>query len=106
MDLKCKRVDCVYNKNYACIANGILVKTDLECKTFKKNKNMPKEQKSDVSKDMFSEIPEIHPYRHSRKIDIDCKAKCLFNDNGDCRANGITVCNTKTTAICVTNIKP
>ena len=52
---------------------------------------------------MFEVAPDLHPYRHNKKIDINCSAKCLFNDGGKCKANGISVSN-KHTAICITAI--
>lgn len=106
MDLKCRKTNCIHNNQYACTAKGILIKNDLVCDMFKKREIMPEKQKQDISKDMFSQVPEIHPYRHSGKSNIKCNAKCLFNNNGDCNANGITVSDTPKSAICITNITP
>ena len=106
MDLKCKKLNCIYNKQYACTAKGILVKPNLDCKTFEPLVEVPPEQQEDVSKDIFTQKANIHPYRHHKNVNVTCKAKCLFNNNGQCVANGITVSNTKDDAICITNIYP
>jgi hypothetical protein len=104
MDLKCRKTNCKFNDRYSCQAKGILVKDNLVCNTYNKRENLPEKQRQDVSRDMFEVAPDIHPFRHNKEVDIRCKANCLFNDNGNCKANGITVQNTKTSAICMTNI--
>lgn len=106
MDLKCKRLDCKFNKQYACTARGILVTNELECSTYENNPNPPKEQKQNVSKTMFSEVPEIHPFRHSVNVNILCEANCLFNKKGVCVANGITIDVSKKGTECITQIHP
>ncbi len=88
------------------MAKGILVTNTLNCSTFEKNPNPEPEQEQDVSKNLFETVPDIHPYRHSLKINIECKAKCLFNKDGVCVANGITVGHEPKTAMCYTHIKP
>lgn len=35
--------------------------------------------------------PEYAPQRDSKTMDIGCKAHCIFNKEGECIANGITV---------------
>ena len=70
MDLKCKKLDCVYNKEFGCVAKGIMVKHNLTCATYEKNKDLPSEQKQNVSKTMFEIAPQYHPFRHNKNIDI------------------------------------
>ncbi len=106
MDLKCKKLNCKYNNKYACVAKGIDVTKTIKCATYDKTDDLPPEQLQDISKTMFTDVPDIHPYRHSKKIKINCDAKCLFNQGGICVANGITVGNEKTCAKCYTYAKP
>ena len=106
MDLKCKKLDCVYNKEFSCSARGIQIKHNLSCDTFEKNENLTEKQKQNVSRTMFEIAPELHPYRHAKKVDIYCDAKnCVFNDCGNCKSNGITVSRSAYKAYCATAIK-
>ena len=92
MDLKCKKLDCVYNNKFSCCAKGINIKHNLSCATYEKNNNLSPEQKQNVSRTMFEVAPEYHPFRHNKDVNIRCEAKqCLFNKNCDCCSNGITV---------------
>ena len=76
MDLKCKKLNCEYNDKYSC-----------------------------MKKAMFETAPDFHPYRHKKKVDIECDAECLFNRNHECHANGISVCSCTNCALCTTFIK-
>lgn len=105
MDLKCKKLNCKYNKQYACIAEGINVAHSLDCEKYEKLDEIPQEQLQDVSKTMFQKEPDIHPYRHHKKVEITCNAKCLFNHGGKCVANGITIANANKNAKCYTFAK-
>lgn len=106
MDLKCKKLDCVYNKEYGCIAKGIKVKHNLTCSTYEKNEELPSGQKQNVSKTLFETAPQYHPFRHNKDINIKCEARqCLFNENGDCISNGITIQRSNFKAYCSTAIK-
>lgn len=77
-DLKCKRQDCTYNKNCNCTATDVNVSNLTECKTYKPGENKKEKDK----------IPQP-PAR--KNINVDCKAKCLFNKECLCIANGISV---------------
>ena len=79
-DLKCKRKGCTYNKNCNCTAKTVEVEKNTGCKTYKPAENIDKNQVSKVSQ------PPIR-----KDIKVDCKADCLFNNNSECIANGITV---------------
>lgn len=106
MDLKCRKLDCVNNDRYSCTKKGINISKDTECKSYEKAKELKPEQKQDVSKTMFEKKPKIASYRHNKDVDIECKAKCLFNREGKCLANGITIQNTAPKeADCITFIK-
>ncbi len=106
MDLKCKKLDCEYNDKFSCKAKGIDIKHNLDCCTYKKNNNLTPEQKQNVSKTMFEIAPQYHSFRHNKNIDIRCDAKnCLFNKNGDCCSNGVTIQRAEKGAYCATAIK-
>ncbi len=91
MDLKCRQLNCEYNDKFCCTRKGILVNKQNICSDFCKCKQLKPDQKQDVSKTMFEKEPQIHPYRHNKKVIIECKAPCLFNECGSCKANGICV---------------
>ena len=106
MDLKCKKMNCKYNDACACMSRAIKVNRICECATFEKSEDLDKEQHQDISRDMFEVAPEIHPFRHNRDISIECSAECLFNKEGFCRSNGISVMNGRKSGVCITNIEP
>lgn len=82
VDLKCKRVGCEFNKNCNCGAKKVLVDEKTNCTTY--TKDLTKENEKDVDS-----IPM--PLVRS-DVKTYCKAKCVFNRQGECVANGITVC--------------
>lgn len=87
MDIRCRKTNCEYNKKYTCTAKEILVDGKVVCSTYQKgDKNEP-----DTSKTMFERAPEYAPQRDSKTLKIGCKAHCMFNVDGCCNANGITV---------------
>lgn len=103
MDLKCKKMNCEHNDGCACMCKEIEINRKCECVTFSPHNYNDKKQHQDISKNMFEVAPELHPFRHNKKINIMCKANCLFNESGKCKANGISVSNKKT-AECITSI--
>ncbi len=101
MDIRCRKTNCVFNDRFACQAKDILVNKNIICSTFEKSdKKTP-----DTSKTMFEKTPEYAPMRDMAKIDIDCKASCVFNNNGNCTANGITVNSIAEKPYCMTYIR-
>jgi hypothetical protein len=60
------------------------------------NKEVSELKTEDYSKKMFKKEQKNAPFRNRKTINIGCKADCLFNNNGVCRANGITVNDTQT----------
>lgn len=105
MDLKCRKTICKHNDKYACNAKTILIGDKTECTTYEKDSQKKVENLQDVSKTMFEAAPELSKYRHNRDCDIKCTAKCLFNKEGKCNANGITVLEGKADGICGTFIE-
>ena len=103
MDLRCNRTDCKYNDKYTCRAKEIHVSKETSCRTFEKDSN--KDLPPDIPSTMFEGSIEIAPFREKSCIDIKCNAKCLFNKNCKCIANGISVLNDKDSASCATFIE-
>lgn len=102
MDLRCNKTNCKFNDRYACRAKDIHVSKSTECRTFEHDKqkdNLPK-----LSSTMFEQAPDIAPFRAKDKVGVLCHAPCLFNKDGVCTANGITVLDNKE-AICGTFIE-
>lgn len=102
MDLKCRKLNCKFNKRYACEAEGIKVTKDYRCSTYDRAEEINEKQQQDVSKTMFEAAPELHPYRHNLDVNIRCDAHCLFNQKTDCVANGICVNVCEDEATCIT----
>lgn len=106
MDLKCRKLDCKHNSEYACVKEGIEVKRNCVCGSYERAEDLLPEQRQDASRTMFETAPEVHPYRHNRDINIKCNANCLFNKDTNCVANGICVSETENCATCITHIEP
>ena len=102
MDIKCKKTSCIYNNDTACKAGAITVGKDLDCKTFVKDGNL-----TDDNKGLFEAGEAFTNYKKSKTKKIECHAgKCLFNKNGNCEANGISVLSGRgKSAFCATNIE-
>ncbi|MBR2909900.1 MAG: DUF1540 domain-containing protein [Clostridia bacterium] len=78
-DLKCKRQGCKFNQNCNCTAHNVKVDNTTKCETYEDSKNPQMQQ---------DKIPQP-PTR--KNICVSCDAKCLFNQDHTCKANGITV---------------
>ena len=119
MDIRCRKTTCEYNNNHTCIAKEITINKEIVCNSYVlaeemrgvSNKNQGEQNSKkvfdntqgmndedvnklkteDYSKKMFKKPPKNAPFRNRKTIKLDCKATCLFNENGVCRANGITV---------------
>ena len=91
-DLKCKRQDCEYNKNWNCTVKNLEIQDDTSCNTYVKSNEAE-----------IGEIERIDQPAILKNINVDCKANCLFNNKGKCVSNGISISN-KDTATCITNI--
>lgn len=94
MDVRCRKTTCEYNRTHSCFAKNILVTKEIKCGTYHVDEKaeIKKENKNnDMSKTFFQEPIKDSPHRSRKTIEIGCKAHCLFNDKGVCKANGITV---------------
>ena len=105
MDLRCRKTTCKFNKDLTCMAKSIGITQKLICKTFELDKG---KEEQDFSKLIFSENPpKIADYRHLRDICLKCNAKCLFNNEGCCLANVITInASLQKEPKCMTYLKP
>ena len=92
-DIKCKRINCEFNKDCNCDAKDLTVSKSAECKTFKPNTTGEISHESKIGQPAFR-----------KNIIVECKAGCLFNESNQCIANGITVqtCENKDCPNCVT----
>ena len=103
MDLKCRKTTCKYNNYYTCTAKSIAVQTDLLCDSFE---NDATKKVRDTSRCMFEEAPTYAPHREKKSMRVACAAKCLFNEQGVCVANGLTINSINENPLCMTHINP
>lgn len=81
VDLKCKCGKCEYNENCNCHARHIAIDGTTKCGTFIPSKN---DNKTEFSDEIAQ--PLVRP-----SVEVLCSARCLFNKQGKCLANGISV---------------
>lgn len=94
MDIRCRKTTCKYNKTHTCMAKGILVESDAKCDTYEVDSQKEIEENNkdnDMSRTLFEGKIKHAPHRARKNIVIKCNADCLFNKEGKCMANGITV---------------
>ena len=104
MDLRCRKTSCEYNKDLTCVAPKIDITEKFICASFKEDKT---KKEKDFSSLIFTQNPpKVADYRHIKHTCLTCKAKCLFNKNLNCIANGITVNAPNNTPKCITYMKP
>ena len=103
MDLKCRKTTCLYNNGYSCRAKNISITNKLECDTYSFDET---KEVRDTSRCMFEEAPDYAPHREKKSLRVACMAKCLFNEQGTCVANGLTVNSISECPLCMTYIKP
>ena len=99
MDIRCRKVSCKFNDRFVCKAKDILVDDKVVCSTYENDEERKDIQ--DVTKHLFEQKPNFAPQRDSKALEIKCKAKCLFNHNGLCVSNGITLNSIKEKPYCV-----
>ena len=103
MDLKCRKTSCVYNDHFTCTAKNIAISYHLLCDTYKDD---PYKKVRDTSRCMFDEAPSYAPHRAKQHMRIACGARCLFNEQGTCTANGLTINSIEDSPFCMTHLKP
>lgn len=103
MDIRCRKLKCRFNDRFVCKAKGILVDGKVVCSTYEED--FSKKDLQDVTKHLFESEPNYAPQRDSKALTIACKANCLFNRNGKCVSNGITLNSIKEKPYCVSYLK-
>lgn len=88
MNIVCRKTKCKYNNNQACNSPKLLIDSELNCEQYEP---VEKGSLQDVSRNMMEVAPEIAPFKHNKDIEISCQANCVFNKDGECKANGIFV---------------
>lgn len=81
VDLKCKCGKCEFNHNCNCHARHIVIGRQTKCETFSRSSDENKTEHSDEISQ-----PLVRP-----SVEVLCNATCLFNKQGKCLANGISV---------------
>lgn len=101
MDIRCRKTSCMYNDHYTCKAKAICISQKESCEKFERGRS-----EVDKTKKLFTNTPPTYaPQRDSKTLQITCKAHCLFNRDGVCVANGITVNDLKDKPYCVTYLR-
>ena len=105
MDLRCRKTNCQFNHELTCTAHSIKISDKTACMDYKYQKG---KENDDFSKMIFTDkTPKIADYKHLKDICLKCDAKCLFNRDTHCIANGITVNPTSSDIPkCMTFMKP
>ena len=98
MDLRCRKTKCTFNDCYTCKAKEVCVTQKAICSSYVKDNS---KSEVDSTKHLFEEPPKYAPQRDSKTATIKCKAKCLFNHDGNCVSNGITVNSISEKPFCV-----
>lgn len=88
MDIRCRKTNCLHNDRFTCKAKEILINGKVICSTYQEDgsKSSP-----DTTARLFEKTPDFAPQRDSKALKIGCRADCLFNRNGKCVSNGITL---------------
>lgn len=108
MEIKCRKCECKHNKCCCCTAKEIKVGGNVDCETYEFSEKNAENLKKNSAKNMFEIAIPLNPHVSNKEAKIFCDAKCLFNNNGVCNANGITVLESNKnhkTPICATQIE-
>ena len=102
MNFTCRKLKCENNSHCVCKLNKINISEKFECEMF----NPDTKKVDDTTKTMFEKVPKFGTYKHHNEVAISCKANCIFNNSGECMANGIVVNQTNDKHIkCVSFLK-
>ena len=102
MDIRCRKGLCKFNDRFTCKAKGITVGREVVCSTYEKEEG---KEVQDVTKNLFEQTPCYAPQRDSKTLEIKCRANCLFNHNGRCVSNGITLNSIEEKPFCISYLK-
>lgn len=96
-DLKCGLTACKHNKGYSCCAKSITVDRAADCSAY----DPVASKRTD-----FEAGADFVRANYSVDTEVSCSASCIFNRDGRCRSNGITVMSEGSSpAACLTFIK-
>ncbi|MBQ7602852.1 MAG: DUF1540 domain-containing protein [Clostridia bacterium] len=100
MDIRCYKTGCRHNNGLTCEAKFLGINTRTVCESF-----VRADEDKNIGKLMFEAAPEFANSRHIGTIKLSCQQYgCLFNNNGGCSANGITVVVANDKPACATYI--
>lgn len=103
MDIRCRKLECKFNDRFTCRAKDIFVDRKVVCTKYEKDKT--KSQVQDTTKHLFEKQPSVAPQREARTMKIGCSANCLFNHNGQCVSNGVTLNSIDEKPYCISFLK-
>ena len=67
MDIRCRKLDCKFNKATCCTRDGIKITDCTTCEHYLKDQEKKGEP---VSKTMFEKKPKCAPFKHCKKFNI------------------------------------
>lgn len=102
MDIRCRKGLCKFNDRFTCKAKGITIGREVVCSTYELEEG---KKVQDVTKTLFEREPCYAPQRDSKTLEIKCRANCLFNHNGKCVSNGITLNSIEEKPFCISYLK-
>lgn len=81
MNIRCRKIDCKFNKAGTCHAKDVCVCKVANCETYQVDKTK-------VNLELADELAPTVP----NNVPLNCKAgNCLFNHQCRCCANGISI---------------
>ena len=103
MDLKCRKTKCKYNKGFCCCAKTLIVNEKTICDTFEDD---PDKKVPDTSRYLMQEAPFYFPHKEKKSFWLTCSANhCIFNEDGKCSANGLTINDVAKEPVCMTYLR-
>lgn len=105
MEIKCKKITCGFNNSTYCMAKHITIGNGQECKDFTSHNQKRKLQKKRKENNMFETSNELMNFKPTKTKDIKCDClECLFNEEQNCKANGITILSDDESCFCATHL--
>ena len=103
MEIRCRKGDCIHNTGASCMARDVLVDRRSKCSSYNSD---PLKKNLIIQNGNLFEISEELVTKNLRDVPLNCRARiCIYNNGGDCRANGIFVIEGDDDAPCATFIE-
>ncbi len=102
MDIRCRKRLCKFNDKFTCKAKELQINKNAICDIYCLDSN---KKVLDTTKHLLEQPPVYAPQRDSKTLKIQCTAICMFNHNGQCVSNGITLNSIKEKPYCVSFLK-